>query len=192
MLFDQHTRDISSTLRVPRQHPRPSTQSIPSAFDYITNMSRPSASSPPGDPLQQLTLRFLDSSEGNCPVCGYNVHRITASRCPECGRELRLRLVAVAPVFHLPWVILMMAACLGAGIGLFVGAIVLGEGIPPENDWRIVLTYFLFNIPLPLLVFLLLRPMRRLEGALAWIAPLLMVTATLVMAAWFLYKILHP
>jgi hypothetical protein len=87
--------------------------------------------------------------------------------------------------------VLLITASLGAGIGLFVLAVIISEGMPHDLHWRVILTYFLGNIPLAVIVFALRRPLRRLEGITAWIPPLLMIAATVVMATCFAMSIRH-
>lgn len=162
-------------------------------------MSPPSDTCPPSafsaqptPELPRLTLRFLDLHEAACPACGYNVHRVPEPRCPECGRALRLRLVAEGPTFGVPWLILMVVSSLGAGVGVFVLSILTWERMPSEWYWRVILTYFLCNIPVPVAVFLLRRSLHRLEGLAAWVAPLLMTIATFTMGVWFLANLGRP
>lgn len=52
----------------------------------------------PSIPDERDLLRtYLQDRDVPCPACGYNVRNLTATRCPECGEELALRLAMVEP-----------------------------------------------------------------------------------------------
>ncbi len=52
-----------------------------------------------------------------CPVCAYNLRRITSANCPECGAQLDLR-VASTDLKLGPWLVALFGLALPAG---FVG-----------------------------------------------------------------------
>ncbi len=45
----------------------------------------------------QLVAAYLADREFPCPRCGYSLRGLTRAQCPECGRELRLRLETIGP-----------------------------------------------------------------------------------------------
>lgn len=62
---------------------------------------------------------FLTREPGTvCPVCDYSLRTLTGDSCPECGRRLKLSLVAAEP-FRAAWVITLLSFCTGAGLGIF-------------------------------------------------------------------------
>lgn len=66
---------------------------------------------PAADPL--LTS-FLDREHAACPVCGYDVNRLNASRCPECGSRLALALAAPDSTWG-PWLFAVCSFSLALG-----------------------------------------------------------------------------
>ncbi len=38
-----------------------------------------------------LLQRYLEGEDAPCPLCGYNLHHLTGTKCPECGATLELR-----------------------------------------------------------------------------------------------------
>ncbi len=44
-----------------------------------------------------LLEQYLAVSSDECPLCGYNLHRLRGSTCPECGWELELRIAVREP-----------------------------------------------------------------------------------------------
>ena len=63
---------------------------------------------------------WLSSRDVPCPVCGYNLRSIDATRCPECGAKLDLRVGSTDLRIGL-WLVGVIALTLPLGfIGLFV------------------------------------------------------------------------
>jgi hypothetical protein len=142
---------------------------------------------PQGADLDTFTLAYLACHEAECPACGYNLHALTVPRCPECGRGLALRLVGGR--LHVCWIVLLIVAAFGAGIGVLMLAVLTRDPMPRELRWRIVLTYFMCNVPLPLVVLLTRRAFEKLPKPLQLVVAGIMIAATLVALIWFLAMI---
>jgi hypothetical protein len=128
---------------------------------------------------EALTLAYLERNEAQCPACGYNVHRLTEPRCPECGRKLALRLLAVEGISR-AWVALVGLTGIGAAPGLMILLIddEYGHLGQLPGRWQFALGYFAFSIPLLILVVGLRKWLTRGRGwlrgglALAYLAGL--------------------
>ncbi len=148
---------------------------------------------PPPPPLvdrDNFMLAYLAQHEAQCPACGYNVHALTSPRCPECGRGLTLRVVG-AVGFNKVWICLLIPLAIAAGIGLLVAVVLTHESMPSELSLKIVLEYFLANIPLPVLALFLRRPFGRLPKLLQRLMAMAALCSTAVMLVWFLAKIIR-
>jgi hypothetical protein len=86
----------------------------------------------PGQPTDELLIRFLSERSPSCPVCKYSLTGLTAARCPECGTKLRLTLegdslpmrewtfgmvgatasVGIASIF---WIMVILTQFMGSG-----------------------------------------------------------------------------
>ena len=64
-----------------------------------------------------LLRALLAGRDVPCPVCAYNLRRITSANCPECGAQLDLR-VASTDLKLGPWLVALFGLALPAG---FVG-----------------------------------------------------------------------
>ncbi len=62
----------------------------------------------------RLLVEFLESNDAPCPVCGYNVRRLTRPVCPECQHHLQLT-VGASDV-SLRWFLAMIAPGVFSGI----------------------------------------------------------------------------
>jgi len=76
-----------------------------------------------------LLLRFLERAEAPCPICGYNLHKLTRPKCPECGQTIELRVGAVNARIS------ALIACLTPmlmmfGLSVFFGAMTMKHGLP--------------------------------------------------------------
>jgi hypothetical protein len=122
-------------------------------------------------------IEFLRDRDVNCPLCGYNLRELASDRCPECGREVRLKVLAVEP-FLKAWVTAAVALGASAGIGVFVAAIVFNEGWPPARMYLLwlALIYFLLSIPLFTLVLFFRRVFVRAGRPVQRILALLSLT----------------
>jgi hypothetical protein len=143
----------------------------------------------PADP-DAFTLAFLAENEAECPACGYNVHALREARCPECGRSLRVMVVTAQGGFSAAWIVLMLAASLAAGVGLLVAAVTVRASLPSQWHFKLVLIYFMLNIPLPLLALVLRRPFLRLR-VFQWLVTVPFVMLSLLMLLWFLGEFIH-
>ncbi len=65
----------------------------------------------------ELLQALLAARDVPCPVCAYNLRRITSANCPECGAQLDLR-VASTDLKLGPWLVALLGLALPAG---FVG-----------------------------------------------------------------------
>ncbi len=89
----------------------------------------------PGQPSDELLIRFLSERSPNCPVCKYILKGLTSARCPECGSEFRLTLQGDSlPVRE--WIIGAIGASTAFGMTVifWIGAILvnlLGSGANP-------------------------------------------------------------
>ena len=66
----------------------------------------------------ELLQALLAARDIPCPMCAYNLRRITSANCPECGAQLDLR-VASTDLKLGPWLVALFGLALPAG---FVGA----------------------------------------------------------------------
>ena len=69
---------------------------------------------------------WLSSRDVPCPVCGYNLRSIEATRCSECGAKLDLRVGSTDLKIGL-WLVGVLALTLPLG---FIGLFVILFGIP--------------------------------------------------------------
>jgi hypothetical protein len=146
----------------------------------------PTAPAPDPD---AFTLAYLGENEADCPACGYNVHALREPRCPECGKPLRITVFQAGTGISLPWVIATVAASLAAGIGLLVAVITLRDGFPHQWHFRVVLTYFLLCLPVPLPLLLLRRWFLRL-GFFQWLFTIPLLLIDFIMLVWFMIAVI--
>jgi hypothetical protein len=78
-----------------------------------------------------LLLQWLGEANVACPTCGYDLHRLTVPRCPECGSGLRLALRADSPGRR-AWVVMLIGTLIPAGPGLIIGAMMV-RGLVEEG-----------------------------------------------------------
>jgi len=83
---------------------------------------------PPQNATEAELLRaLLAARDMPCPVCAYNLRRITSANCPECGAQLDLR-VASTDLKLGPWLVALFGLALPAGfVGVYaiIGLIML-------------------------------------------------------------------
>ena len=128
----------------------------------------PSCAPSSGQTRDDFTLAYLQSCEAECPTCGYNVHAVTAPRCPECGGRLEIRVVPVSSGFSRAWLTALVASGLGGGMGLLLAAVVVHSGLP-RNSLNIDVVYFLLQIPTPVILLIARRWYVRMTNMLQWL-----------------------
>ncbi len=74
----------------------------------------------------ELLQAWLSSRDVPCPVCGYNLRSIEATKCPECGAKLDLRVGSTDLKIGL-WLVGVLALTLPLG---FIGLFVILYGVP--------------------------------------------------------------
>src|SRR5436190_1708028 len=93
---------------------------------------------------------FLRERDVACPLCHYNLRGLTSSRCPECGRELELR-VGLSEPRQGAWLTAQIAATAAAGIGVMVGLVCAVQGWPDNNSQQTLMnaafSFHLLMIP---------------------------------------------
>lgn len=92
----------------------------------------------PGQPTDELLIRFLSERSPNCPVCKYSLTGLTSPRCPECGTKLRLTLEGdTLPMRE--WIVGVIGAALAVGsslifwIGMILSWVMGGVDRPPTG-----------------------------------------------------------
>src|SRR5262245_45664099 len=87
-----------------------------------------------------LLVGFLADRDAPCPVCGYNLRALGASRCPECSSPLELA-VASPNLNPGPWVTTMVSLAMGMGFDVVVTVIIASvltiKGLPPNPAGRV-------------------------------------------------------
>lgn len=84
---------------------------------------------------EEEVIQYLRERDAPCPVCQYNLRNLTAARCPECGREVRLTIGTTEP-FMRAWITLAFAAFGTASIGgLILMACIFTRDLPPSRLW---------------------------------------------------------
>jgi hypothetical protein len=133
------------------------------------SLSAGKAAEPPvGVDREAFTLAYLAAHEAECPACGYNVHRLTRARCPECGRPLEVRVVAAVGGYSAAWIFLMAAAAFAGGVGVLMCVLVARFGSPYGFKVAIPITYFIGNIPLPFLALSFRKRLVRVSRPIQW------------------------
>ena len=133
----------------------------------------------------ELLKSFLEDRDAICPLCGYNLRQLRSSRCPECGRELKLT-VGLAQPFMAAWITLVVTLGASAGIGAFFLIAICKEGIPESRGGSIV-WYFPAMMPLVGLVIVTRRTFTKLsklaQWTVAWSAVVLTAIVFIIMIA---------
>ena len=64
-------------------------------------------------------VEFLRERDVACPLCQYNLRGLMSPRCPECGRDLQLRIGLTEPRQG-AWLTAQIALTAAAGIGVII------------------------------------------------------------------------
>jgi hypothetical protein len=118
-------------------------------------------------------VEYLQARDVACPLCGYNLRGLTAARCPECGRSLRLSVGLSEPRIG-AWVTCLVAVTAASGMGVLGILSVLRNGIDvlfvDETALRTAAIWYFLSAALVLVPALiaLRRRYRRLSQAVQW------------------------
>ncbi len=93
--------------------------------------------------------RFLEGEHAPCPVCEYDLFRVSGSKCPECGSPIQLGVVSphARPG---PWLLAVIAFALALGFDgvvlLLMFVPMIGQGVPAFSAapqfWTLYLMMF--------------------------------------------------
>lgn len=152
----------------------------------------------------ELLTKYLADSEVRCPACRYSLRGCTSDRCPECGRELALRIVADGASRSTWWI----AAIYGVDVAALLSILILASlmdrvisvlkdpnipamvtaGFAPQSDlpqWSSIFIVIAINGVVGLILALLIRKrdaFARLNayqqaalGAACWLTPAIML-----------------
>ena len=112
-------------------------------------------------------LRYLETHDAPCPGCGYNLHALTAPRCPECGRAVRIKVVRRDPGAH-AWIVMTAATAASAGTGLLFTLIHPPHRFErPPGSWAAAYLYAAMPI-----TALLVLARRRITALPTWLQAL--------------------
>ncbi|MCZ6652369.1 MAG: hypothetical protein O7D91_05010 [Planctomycetota bacterium] len=82
----------------------------------------------------ELLLEYLRANDAPCPLCGYNLHQLTTTKCPECGRPFQLGIESVSPFFA-HYLGFLAPFVIGAGLGFVFLCLIFAWG--PPGSWGI-------------------------------------------------------
>jgi hypothetical protein len=122
-------------------------------------------------------IDWLRDRDVPCPLCSYNLRGLMTPRCPECGQPLQLT-VSLAEPYLKAWITTAAAACIGAGGGLFLLCIVIGEKRWPRElsaVCQLSLVMFVAMVPLGPLTLIFRRRFLRLAISAQWFVAMSMV-----------------
>jgi len=126
---------------------------------------------------EQALVDFLRERDVECPLCGYNLRQLQSARCPECGRELELRVGLTEPRQG-AWLTAQIAMAGAGGIGLIALLSCILNGWPNARRFQWVMNvqfaYYLAGIPVAAALLWqrrrYLRMPREWQWAAAWLA----------------------
>lgn len=126
---------------------------------------------------ERALIDFLRERDVECPLCGYNLRQLQSARCPECGRELELR-VGLAEPRQGAWLMAQIAVTCAGGIGLIALLSCILHGWPNARryQWVMNLQFVYYLVAIPIAAGLLwqrrryLRMPREWQWTAAWIA----------------------
>lgn len=98
---------------------------------------------------EDLLVALLSRRSVMCPHCRYNIHRVSAAVCPECGGRLQLT-VERAEQSQAMWLLATIAMCIGSAEGVYNLAMIAIDAFQDALD------YWLEPIPLLATVYCVL------------------------------------
>jgi len=149
----------------------------------MTPTPRPVVSAPDpvsAEPADAFLLRYLDANDAPCPACGYNLRALPQPRCPECGRDLHLKVALRVPPMR-AWIVMAIATCTAAGLGVMFAALASSDIY--LRSAHLTVLFFYASIPLAAFVILARRRITR------W-PPAVQITVATVLAALTLVDML--
>lgn len=107
-----------------------------------------------------------------CPLCEYNLRGLLSPRCPECGRDLELR-IGLSEPRQGAWLTAQLALAATGGIGLLAIITVIASGWPQTGQpfqwlFDLCFSYYFASIPLALALLVWRRRYLRLGRTLQW------------------------
>ncbi len=118
-----------------------------------------------GRPNEELLVEYLEANDAPCPICGYNLHQLTTTTCPECGRGFILEVGSASPYFG-QYIAFLVPFIATATIGVFFACLVLFWGTP--GSWGPYILMLASGVDLILLTYWYkkrVRFHRRTDGA---------------------------
>ena len=120
------------------------------------------------DDADERLVAYLAAHHASCPLCRYNLRGLTSARCPECGQALRLT-VGLAEPFLRAWIMLVVSAWAGAGVGLLFLVAILIQGFPSgQPPICMAILCLTADIPVGVLSLILRRRFLKLMRSHQW------------------------
>ena len=143
-------------------------------------------STPPIQDDAAELLHFVGTHEVLCPVCKYNLYKLSVPRCPECGRSLKLTVGAVEP-FMAAWITLATSTFASSGIAVLLDSFyMLGNLGPPLRGVEFVAWWnFTLSIPMAIAVVIFRRRLLRANPSLQWTLAMTGMMTTVAQIAFF-------
>jgi hypothetical protein len=120
---------------------------------------------------RQALIEFLRERDMACPLCQYNLRGLMSPRCPECGRDLELR-VGLSEPRQGAWLTAQIALTAMAGIGMMIAIVVCFQGWPRGDPHQGVLNFafvmHLLMVPASTLLLIFRRRYMRLAMRVQW------------------------
>jgi hypothetical protein len=139
--------------------------------------------SAPRAPDEVALLDLLRDRDVSCPLCRYNLRGLSSTRCPECGRELRLSIGLLEPRQG-AWLTAQIAVTAAAGIGVMIAVVSIMQGWPTGDDKQTLLNaMFVFHlamIPAATMLLICRRRYLRLRRDVQWIGAVVAVLAVVL------------
>lgn len=85
-------------------------------------------------PSSELLVSFLAHSDARCPSCRYALRGCTSDKCPECGRELTLQIVASQGVRSAWWIAAVYGVSIASILSLIMLALLLRRVVAVLED----------------------------------------------------------